>query len=141
MPMKVEDLIKSSVPRVKEGAKSAVINSVKPSVSRDGRARIVCVSLTRADLDGTPKDRNKIRKYKQTVESLEPEKRLRLAYVKVSCTCDDYWATWEYALHRKGAADIKFSNGEKPIDKNPKLIPGVCKHLYRVLMGIKTSKV
>lgn len=47
-------------------------------------------------------------------------------WVKVSCSCDDFWATWEVALHKYGAADIEYSNGEKPVERNPRMVPGTC---------------
>jgi hypothetical protein len=43
---------------------------------------------------------------------------------------NDFWSCWEYALSKRGAARIEYSNGEAPIEKNPQLIPGCCKHLY-----------
>lgn len=49
--------------------------------------------------------------------------------VKVSCSCPDFWARWEYALHKRGAADIVYSNGEPPVVRNPRMYPGCCKHL------------
>lgn len=47
-------------------------------------------------------------------------------HVRVSCSCGDFWARWEYALARKGAAVIKYSNGDPPDSTNPKYIPGCC---------------
>jgi hypothetical protein len=52
--------------------------------------------------------------------------------VVVSCSCPDFMYSYEVVLHNKGAADIKFSNGEQPV--NPKK-PGCCKHL---VMTFKT---
>lgn len=48
----------------------------------------------------------------------------------VSCSCDDFAFVWEYALAKHGAAKIEYSNGDPPIDKNPHLRPGCCKHIY-----------
>jgi intein/homing endonuclease len=47
-------------------------------------------------------------------------------YVVLSCSCDDFWAVWEVALSAQGAARIEYSNGERPKDKNPLMIPGCC---------------
>lgn len=49
--------------------------------------------------------------------------------VKLSCSCDDFLFRFEYALYRKGAADIRHSNGEPPEVRNPSFTPGCCKHL------------
>jgi hypothetical protein len=49
--------------------------------------------------------------------------------VKLSCSCDDFLFRFEYALFRRGAADIRHSNGEPPEIRNPAFTPGCCKHL------------
>lgn len=49
--------------------------------------------------------------------------------VKVSCSCPDFCFMAEYALWKKGSADLVYSNGEPPVDKNPRMIPMACKHL------------
>jgi hypothetical protein len=53
-------------------------------------------------------------------------------YVVLSCSCDDFWAVWEVALAVQGAARVEYSNGERPVDRNPQMIPGCCKHIYRL---------
>lgn len=53
--------------------------------------------------------------------------------VKVSCSCPDFWATWEVALARRGAADVMYSNGELPIVRNPRMIPACCKHVVKTV--------
>lgn len=81
-------------------------------------------------------------KYKLRVENLDgADSKFSEGNLKVSCTCSDFWATWEYALNKKGAADIKYCNGQPPDIKNPRRIPGVCKHLYRFLKSIKSKNM
>lgn len=46
--------------------------------------------------------------------------------------CDDFWSTWEYALAKRGAANSEYSNGEPPVVRNPKFVPGCCKHIFRL---------
>lgn len=53
-------------------------------------------------------------------------------HVKCSCSCPDFWATFEVALHRKGSADIFYSNGEPPNVRNPSMVAGGCKHLIKL---------
>ncbi len=66
-------------------------------------------------------------KYTTSVESLQGDKALLVkSYVKVSCSCEDFTFMWEYALNRKGAANIHYSNGEPPQFKNLGLAPGCC---------------
>ena len=57
--------------------------------------------------------------------------------VKLSCSCDDFLFRFEYALYRRGAADIRHSNGEPPDRTNPAHTPGCCKHLIALYEIIK----
>jgi hypothetical protein len=57
--------------------------------------------------------------------------------VKCTCSCPDFMFTFEWALARKGAADINFSNGDPPDDRNPGYRPGCCKHLIALRKLIK----
>ena len=61
--------------------------------------------------------------------------------VKIGCSCPDHLYRWEYALTRKGASYITYSNGEPPIDTNPKLVPGCCKHLIALISAMKKQKM
>lgn len=53
-------------------------------------------------------------------------------YVRLSCTCPDFWATWEFSLAQHGAAKIIYGNGDPPDTRNPTQLPGCCKHLVAV---------
>jgi len=55
----------------------------------------------------------------------------------VDCSCDDFKFTWEVALEKAGLARIFRSNGDRPVEKNPFMIPGGCKHIFRALVLIK----
>lgn len=96
---------------------------------------------TTRTLNDEAKRKSEIDKHIVTVEAVNPGERLSKGNIKVSCECGDYWSTWEVALKRAGAADIHYSNGEKPVVKNPSMRPGVCKHLYRMLESILTFNV
>lgn len=62
--------------------------------------------------------------------------------VVVSCSCENFCFQWEYALNKKRAARIEYCNGEPPVEKNPRLVPGCCKHLHRFLtLLIQKGKV
>ncbi len=79
-------------------------------------------------------------RYKTEIESLaEENKPISKSYVRVSCSCGDWWSHWEYAVNKKGAAEIKYSNGEPPVVTNPSMIPGMCKHLYALARIIQAS--
>ncbi len=54
--------------------------------------------------------------------------------------CDYFTYNCEYALFKKGAADIRYSNGEPPTTLNVGLQPSVCKHLYALLTDLKHQR-
>ena len=49
--------------------------------------------------------------------------------VLVSCACESFVFTWEYANAVYGCSRIVFGNGAPPVMMNPSLAPGLCKHL------------
>lgn len=57
--------------------------------------------------------------------------------VRCSCSCPDFTYRAEYALSKRGAAEIEYSNGEAPVTTNPGLVPMCCKHLVAVYEHIK----
>lgn len=59
--------------------------------------------------------------------------------VIVSCDCESYVFTFEYANAAHGASRIVYGNGEPPIVTNPDLAPGMCKHLVAVATSIIKS--
>lgn len=61
-----------------------------------------------------------------------PEVRRFVANGFIVHNCDDFWSTWEYALAKRGAANSEYSNGEPPVVRNPKFVPGCCKHIFRL---------
>jgi hypothetical protein len=60
-------------------------------------------------------------------------------HVHVGCSCDDNLFRYEFANTDKDASEIEYSNGEPPDTMNPQLVPGLCKHLYRVYLSIKNK--
>lgn len=57
-----------------------------------------------------------------------------------SCSCESYMYTFEYANAAHGASRIVYGNGDPPVVTNPKLAPGLCKHLVALATKlIKTN--
>lgn len=56
---------------------------------------------------------------------------------KVSCSCADNMFRWEVANWYKNASEIEYSNGERPRITNPRLNPGLCKHLFYLFLKIQ----
>lgn len=56
-----------------------------------------------------------------------PNKR----HVQLTCACEDHRYVWEHALNFHGAAEILYSNGDPAKIRNPRNIPGCCKHIVK----------
>lgn len=54
--------------------------------------------------------------------------------VRVSCSCHDFMYRQEYALFKRKAAEITYSNGEPALTTNPTNKPYMCKHLCALYM-------
>lgn len=65
------------------------------------------------------------------------KKKIYASNVEVSCSCEAFLYWCEVALEKKDASVVMFSNGQLPIVRNPKMIPFMCKHLYR--LGLHTQ--
>lgn len=61
--------------------------------------------------------------------------------VKVSCSCPDHMYRFEWALWKKGAADLVYSNGEAPDITNPGYLGGCCKHVVALWFFLETKKL
>ena len=80
------------------------------------------------------------RKHKIWIRDLDGKDILTSKKIWVSCDCDRFQYVWEYALTKRNASTIRFSNGEPPVVKNPRLHPAGCKHVYRVLSDLARYK-
>jgi len=74
--------------------------------------------------------------YRGRITFLRPRKGrfAENAYCEVDCGCPDYKYKWAYANNRQGAGpmgrdSINQCNGARPNITNPRLRPGMCKHL------------
>lgn len=104
--------------------------SVKSGVSRtSGRKKILAQTVS---IDKKAPDRTKY------ITSIEIFSRQN---IKVSCSCSDFMFRWEYALEKKGGADLVYGNGDPPVDRNPALKPGVCKHLLALIDRAKEKSL
>lgn len=67
----------------------------------------------------------------EVVVFYEPDKNGDLrdsSRVVSSCTCARHLYMWEYANARVGLSFIYYSNGQPPVQTNPRMYPSLCKH-------------
>lgn len=138
--MTAAEILSKTTSRTKQAARYVNVLSAEPKVLRGGFNALKCKTNSTHDPDGNPKPEQK--KHTTVVYATEEGVRLHKALLKVSCTCEAHvFGGGEYALWKRGAADIKYGNGEAPTIRNPKNVPWACKHLVRVLAGIIRRKV
>lgn len=131
-------LLKNTPAYIKNTARDeVVVKKYEKAITKGGMNAIqaVCVSMTHKA--PTPHKCTVIGMEKPESKTARPSKISSQKKVMVSCDCDFFKYTAEYALWTWGAAKIKYSNGEPAVVKNPSNIPLVCKHLAKVLRLIK----
>jgi len=132
--MKLDQIVAKSTKLRKLNAR--LVKVVGYKAGRDKQGFAVAAAKTYTPKEYTPhlklvesKDQNR---YVSSVRFID-----RKLNVKVSCSCPDFAFRWEVALHEAGAADIIYSNGERPDATNPSMQPGCCKHLIALRELIK----
>lgn len=125
---------------LKRGPRSRILNAVRDSVTvvklgLSKRNPNLILSETRT-MDRSAK-KVKIRYWKHRVLRLEPEKKFSESKIKAYCQCPDYLMVWEYVAARRGNTDLMFGNGEPPVERNPNMRMGACKHLLTLFKTIK----
>jgi hypothetical protein len=116
----------------RSNADDVVIKLLKKVRTKNGLPSAIAL-ITSASRKGTL--------HKTWVTGLTPDKNLSRQKVMVQCSCEDYTYTFEYANAAHSAARIFFCNGESPDEKNPGLIPGLCKHGVALAQEILTNNL
>lgn len=73
-----------------------------------------------------------IEKREELLGHLPTDNSLWNSPVWVSCDCEYWMFTCEFAVARYGSTAILYCNGEPPVMTNPKMMPRLCKHLFHV---------
>lgn len=115
---------------IKASGMDVVVRSYKKTKTKGGLPAIV--GSTR-DLNTKP-----VRPHKFDVIGLEKGVDIsKQKRVKVGCDCEFFLYYSEFALWTWGAANIRYSNGDPAVVRNPGNFPLCCKHLAQVLTVIK----
>lgn len=125
--MTIPQLLKYTLPKFKKGSQYVSLKKVRTGTNKAGFDKIMATAYSTRNIDGKPKSGPP----QQHIVGLTAltDKSFKGA-VKVSCSCEAFTYTCEVALHKHGASDIFYSNGDAPDTTNPKMIPTLCKHLY-----------
>lgn len=129
----LQRILQSTTPERIQLAAWVVVRNLKFGISR--KLQIPKAVAQTYSKDKFKDGRPKLVKYTTMIEFYEENK------VKVSCSCEDHIYRWEYALWKKNASYITYSNGEVPVDTNPRLVPGCCKHVVRLFQELNRQKL
>lgn len=135
MALTLAQLLKSTPASRKESAEGVRIKATKVKKTPKGYPMVMAKTESMVDAKGQARYVSKRNTYLSSVE-IYPK-----GYVIVSCGCDDFCFTWEYANNKKGASRIEYCNGEPPGTRNPGNVPGLCKHLVRLARHLKEKGV
>lgn len=129
----LQQIFQKTTPGRIELANHVVVRNLKFGISKKlGIPKAIAQTFSKdRDADGKPKTF----KYTTAIE-FHPEGK-----VKVACSCADHLYRWEYALAKRNASYFTYSNGQPPVDTNPKLICGCCKHVVKLSKELKRQKL
>jgi hypothetical protein len=125
MSMTIRQILSKTPRSRRTAAEWVTLKTVKVKKSKDGFPMVLAKTIAKYNNLGVRKTPPPRHSYVTTIE-------VRGKNCIVSCSCDDFWAVWEYALAQRDAAKIEYSNGKHPKEKNPQLLPGCCKHIYKL---------
>ena len=135
MPMTMKQILQKTPPSRKDKAQYCVIREARVMDKDYGHIQTTIYKAkvySTHDAQGN-KHRGPRNVYVATVEVHKKQ-------VVVSCSCQDFCFTFEVALSKKKAARIEYSNGELPVDRNPRMIPGCCGHLFKFGSALVAKK-
>ena len=133
----IMQLAKATPPYVRSRAQTAVIKKLKSTKTKNGFLAIQAVAVdTFNDRPRPHKCFIISRDHKAGDGHRMYEKGNR---VLVSCACEFFTFTCEYALTQWGASRIIHSNGELATTTNPANHPLLCKHLFALTKELKTK--
>lgn len=128
--MSLSLLLKKQPRYLLNSSEDVVIRTYKRTKTKGG---MPAISGTSRDLKTKP-----MRVHKMQVIGLDTDAPIsRQKRIKVSCSCEFFMYYSEYALWTWGASNIKHSNGQPAVVRNPGNHPVLCKHLVRALVEIK----
>lgn len=124
-------LLKKQPKYLLNSAEDVVIRSYKKAKTKGGMPAIIG---TARDLKTKPMVIHRFQ-----VIGLDKEKQRISTQKRIKISCDCGWFTFysEYALWTWGAANIRYSNGQPAVVRNPGNHPIACKHLVKVLTTIR----
>ncbi len=134
----VPQLLRSTFTTPRHNSGTVSFKSVRKGSNRAGYPKVLAQAYSAETPQGKRKAAPAV--HQCSLTALDKKKGFS-GFVKVSCSCEYFTYYCEYALYKQGAADITYSNGDPPVDRNPSLTPSLCKHLFALLTGLKSGRL
>ena len=126
-------LMKSTPALMRNNANHVTIKSVKRSKTKKGSIAYTAVCVD-AVVNKKPRPHKVIIIGKDANKQTVTKDKQK---VLISCDCENYVYTFEYANAQHGSSKIIYGNGDPATSTNPSNHPGCCKHLFAVLELLK----
>ena len=126
----IKQLLKVSQPAEVARASDIVVKNVKNIKTKGGHlvVKADCPSASRSDLT--------FKVWVTFLDISDPKQIKDTCKVHAQCSCERYLYMWEFANATHNAARIFYGNGDAPVIRNPRQIPGLCKHLVALVEQI-----
>jgi len=134
--LKLSTIVTRTDPVRRSNAKFVRLVQFKAGYTPRGTGYAACKSYSthHYDVHGRVRVNPDRTRYVTVVEFID--KKL---HVNVSCSCPDFMYRYEYALHKRKAADLEYSNGQPPDMTNPTQVVGQCKHLVALYLKLRNQ--
>jgi hypothetical protein len=132
--MNLRQIIKKTQGERMDNSKFVRFSNLKAGYDKQGFAYIYAKSWSTHHYNEEGRVVKNLDRYKYVTYIKFLDQKLN---VDVSCSCADFMFRWEYALNKKGAAEIYYSNGQPAVTTNPKSIAAPCKHLIAMARTIQ----
>lgn len=128
--MSLKGLLRNTPALMLHNSQDVRISKLRKTTTRSG---LKAYSAKALHQDPWRPDRTKKIRDVYIIGLSDPDKPIsKQRKVLVSCSCENYAFTWEYANAVHGCARVIYGNGEPPAFTNPHLVPALCKHITAV---------
>lgn len=132
--MSIKGLLRNTPALMHHNAEDVRILSMKKTQTKSGLRAIKAKVIHQ---DPWRPDRTKKVRDVYIIGLSDPDKPIsKQRKVLVSCNCENFVFTWEYANAVHGCSRVIYGNGEPPTYTNPQLVPALCKHVTAVAKQI-----
>lgn len=132
--LSLKQLLRTTPNLMKYNSEEVIISKLTRKKTKSGLPAIEAVTYS-ADPYRPNKTRREHKAYIIGIDSQE-QPITKQRRVMISCGCENYVFTWEYANALHGASKLVYGNGDAPTFTNPGNAPGMCKHLVAITKEI-----